>query len=50
MVDEGSIKPNVTLGSDTAQMSVRGKNDLIYDYDQIKFWPFCGKEIKIIDG
>ena len=50
MVDEGSIKPNVTLGSDIAQMSVRGKNDLIYDYDQIKFWPFCGKEIKIIDG
>jgi hypothetical protein len=50
MVDGGSIKPNVTLGSDTAQMSVRGKNDLIYDYDQIKFWPFCGKEIKIIDG
>ena len=50
MVDEGSIKPNVTLGSTTAQMSVRGKNDLIHDYDQLKFCPFCGKEIKIIDG
>jgi hypothetical protein len=50
MVDEGSIKPNVTLGSDTAQMSFRGKNDLIHDYDQIKFCPFFGKELKIIDG
>jgi hypothetical protein len=31
-------------------MFVRGNNNLIYDYDQIKFCPFCGKKIMIIDG
>jgi hypothetical protein len=49
MVEHNSIKPNVTLGSETAQLFVRGNNNLIHDYDQIKFCPFCGKEISIVD-
>lgn len=50
MVEHNSIKPNVTLGSDTAKMFVRGNNNLIHDYDQIKFCPFCGNRVRIIDG
>jgi hypothetical protein len=49
MVEHNSIKPNVTRGSETAQLFVRGNNNLIHDYDQIKFCPFCGKKISIID-
>ena len=50
MVEHNSIKPNVTLDSKTAQLFVRGNNNLIHDYYQIKFCPFCGKKISIIDG
>ena len=50
MVEHNSIKPNVTLGSETAQLFVRGNNNLVHDYDQIKFCPFCGRKISIIDG
>jgi NADH pyrophosphatase NudC (nudix superfamily) len=50
MVEHRSIKPNATLGSNTAQIFVRGSNNLLHDYDQIKFCPFCGNKIKIIDA
>ena len=40
MLEHNSIIPNVTLGSDTAQIFVRGNNNLIHDYDQVKFCPF----------
>ena len=45
MAEHNSIKPNVTLGSDTAQIFVRGDNNLIHDYDQIKFCPFSARRL-----
>lgn len=46
---QGTMKPYVTQGSDTGQMFVRGNNNMIHDYDQIKHCLFCGKKIRIID-
>jgi hypothetical protein len=39
-----------TMDSDTTQIFVRGDNNLIHDYDHVKFCPFRSKKISIIEG
>jgi hypothetical protein len=38
------------MDSDTTQIFVRGDNNLIHDYDHVKFCPFRSKKISIIEG
>jgi hypothetical protein len=47
---EGCCPGMKTMDSDTTQIFVRGDNNLIHDYDHVKFCPFRSKKISIIEG
>ena len=45
--DEGAIQPFTALGHETAQMDIRGNYGLVRNYNEIKYCPFCAKQIRI---
>ncbi|HEY9385539.1 MAG TPA: hypothetical protein VIP70_00735 [Nitrososphaeraceae archaeon] len=49
MIREGTIQPFTVFGQETAQMYVRGNNQEIRDYNQIKYCPFCARPINLRD-
>jgi hypothetical protein len=47
MKEQGSIQPFTFGDHETGHMWVRGNNNEIRHYNEIKYCPFCGKEISI---
>jgi hypothetical protein len=47
MKQDGTITPFTAFGHETGQMYVRGNNNQIFDYNEVKNCPFCGRAITI---
>ena len=48
MITDGTLTPSSALGQETGAMRVSGKDGNIFTYNQVKYCPFCGREIKVI--
>lgn len=49
LIEEGCVKPNVTPGADPGTIQVICSNYQTRTYD-LKYCPYCAKEISIIDN
>jgi hypothetical protein len=47
MKEQTSITPFTALGQESGQMYVRGRNNQVFDYNQVRNCPFCGRAIAI---
>jgi ribosomal protein L37AE/L43A len=48
MIAHGILTPSGPFGHETGVMRVCGKDDIMVTYNQVKYCPFCGREIKVI--
>ena len=44
---EGAIQPFTAFGHKAGQMWIRGNNNQIRNYDELKYCPFCDKPIHL---
>jgi hypothetical protein len=45
MIQDGTIRAFTAFGGNTGQMFVRGNNESIREYNQIRYCPFCGNRL-----
>jgi len=51
MINEGTLIPSLALGQErqeAGQMEVKGKEGNIINYNNVKYCPFCGRNLKLI--
>jgi hypothetical protein len=48
MINDGTLTPFTAFGQETGQMNVRGKDGDIFNYNLVKYCPFCGRELRLI--
>jgi hypothetical protein len=47
MIKDGTIVPFTTWGENTGQMFVRGRNKEIFNYNSVRYCPFCATQITL---
>ena len=45
MIQDGTIRTFTAFGGNTGQTFVRGNNESIREYNQIRYCPFCGNRL-----
>jgi hypothetical protein len=48
MIAHGILTPSGPFEHETGVMRVSGKDDIMVSYNQVKYCPLCGREIKVI--
>jgi hypothetical protein len=48
LIEEGAITPFTAFDHETGQMFIRGNNEEIREYNEVKNCPFCGRQLNII--